>query len=81
MKWSEIKRDRYSPGEIVPWWKGYVTDDFCTRYVIVAPLGFNIAFSMALGLWYILKRGLIQHVRFRKRQERLRNDSTDGLSK
>jgi len=71
-RYREIVRDKYQAGEVVPWWKGYVTESFSTRRVIVAPLGFNVLFYFAFSFWLFVSRVPVGFDRFRRDQAQMR---------
>jgi hypothetical protein len=71
-RYRSFVRDKYNEGEIVPWWKGHVVDDFCSRRVRVAPLGFNIVYGLLYELWYTLRCFRRSSRRFIRKQYELR---------
>lgn len=73
-RYREFVRDSYRDCEIVPWWKGHVFDDFCTRRTRVAPLGFNILFGTTYELWHHLRNWRYSARRFARKQFELRQE-------
>lgn len=76
MTYSEFVRDRYARCEICPWWKGYVRDSYERDETIVAPLGFNIIYSIACELWMHMRMARMGAIRFANNQRKLRRYPT-----
>lgn len=75
-KYREFVRDHYQRQEICPWWKGYVYYDYCRDLNVVAPLGFNILFYFAYGLWLRIRIIRLDARKFAAEQLRLREQPT-----
>jgi len=74
-KWyRNFVRDRYQHGEMVPWWKGYVTQSFLRRETIVAPLFLNVLFYGIYSTWCVVSRLPVEFDRFRIEQKKLRSE-------
>jgi hypothetical protein len=71
-KYKEFVRDRYANREVCPLWKGYVDKDFLKDEVIVAPIPFNIIFSVVWYLWLSLRCGLREQLNHLHKQIQLR---------
>ena len=72
--YKEFVRDSYSPGEICPWYKGYVRYDFCRDVNKVTLIGFNIPMQLAYSFWLSLRIGIKDIIKFKEQQLRLRKD-------
>lgn len=72
MSYREFVRDRYTPGEMTPWWKGYVYHDFTRRETVVAPLILNVVFSILLELFYHVRRARCDAMGFNHEQNEIR---------
>lgn len=68
MTYKEFVRDRYGRGEQVPLWKAYVDYDVLRNNYIVAPIGFNVIFAIALSLFFWTRSFGRRSVDFYRRQ-------------
>lgn len=72
-KYKNFVCDRYQPGVLVPWWKGYVKDSYMRHEVVVAPIGFNVVFGLIYDLYHLIRTYRIQARRFNQKQYELRH--------
>lgn len=75
--YKSLMRDTYKRYEAVPWWKGYVSEDWITEEVRVAPIPFNILFQVAFFLWITMQRGMCGHMNFVNRQRKIRSKANN----
>jgi hypothetical protein len=76
-QYREFVRDRYPQGSAIPLWKGYVADSYATREVIVAPIPFNLVFSLAIFIYHASRFGMMGQIRFLNEQLEMRENRNE----
>lgn len=65
-----IFKYRYKIGERIPLWKGYVTTDYRTNEIIVAPILFNILIHWLRAVYFFIAAYPVEFERFRKEKRK-----------
>lgn len=54
-RYKEFVRDKYYDDEDIPWWKGYVRNDYYHYTTTVAPIGFNVLFAIVYWVFIVVR--------------------------
>lgn len=76
-KYKSFVQDRYQRGEQIPLWKVYVTDDYASNTVIVAPLFFNVIYGLLWDFLFFLRSYRNAARRYNQKQESIRKQARD----